>query len=424
LRERGLFAGTMTVSGRAGQTLPNMEDMISGRNNVDVSSVSQFAPGWGAQVSSENYSKNPAIRSFQRENIQISDRVTIKSRYLPDQGAVSGRIEESATFGINGKHRQSNTGQADNVLNWNFFLEMRFTSIEQTGVDINNVVSTYLTYKDYIQNNFTGEERDAQMAKLNDMAAVAMEQLARGFSDEMGDFLEKYGLSGEKSILKESVFLWFEEVLKENSGASDKDASLSDFGIAVSSEESAVFYGRDDINALIQLKAATDSPITGMSVTSRRENFPTGFLNYAMQKEAIYDAFSVSDFAKEKMETVFSRRVDEAIDEKNESYDKKLEKLRDRYGYVTDEQLARYAHLDKELIRQVIDSFLENMKSGMTADDAYEKTDYFQNSIAGEQGSRDGNSSPAAGSKYFLPELGRSGKPMSISLPTGKEWIA
>ena len=175
---------------------------------MDVSSVSQFAPGWGAQVSSENYSKNPAIKSFQRENIQISDRVTIKSRYLPDQGAVSGRIDESATFGINGKHRQSNTGQADNVLNWNFFLEMRFTSIEQTGVDINNVVSTYLTYKDYIQNNFTGEERDAQMAKLNDMAAVAMEQLARGFSDEMGDFLEKYGLSGEKSILKESVFFY------------------------------------------------------------------------------------------------------------------------------------------------------------------------------------------------------------------------
>ena len=394
---------------------------------MNVSSVSHYVTGLGAHA--EGYSKNIQVGSFQRENLQVLDRVNIRSRNLPGQDAGLERTDESAIYEINGKHRQLNMNRAENGINWSFFQEMCFTSIEQTGVDINNIVSMYLTYKEFIQDNFTGEERDAQMAKLHELTSGAMERLANGFSDDMGDFLEKYGLTGEKSILKESVYLWFEEILAENSDAFLKEkseASLSDFGLAVSSEEFAVFYSKDDINALIQLRMSTDSSIAGVSGAFKRENFPIGFLNFAMQKEAIYDAFSVSDFAKEKMETVFYGRVDEVIDERNDSYDKKLQRLLDRYGSVTEDQLERYAHFDKELIRQLIGSFLGSVKSGMQAEDAYEKTDYFQGLVAGEskEGLNNGNSSPVGGFKYFMPELGRSDRSININLPTSRKWIA
>jgi len=298
--------------------------------------------------------------------------VGYKYSYFLDPGAVWERTDEPVTYEINGEYYQSNLKRADNAINWSIFQHISYNASTQIGVDIDYAVSVYQTYKKYIQDTFTGEERDEYMAKLHELIAQAMKDIANGYADEMGSFLEKYGVKGEHNALKESIFALFEERLMAKSGV-----SLDDFGIATSEHKSKSLYSIDDIFALGFMQEATFAA-TGTTPVFTREDYPAGFLSYAMKKESIYEVFSVSDSARDKIETVFFKRIGDIIDERNDSYAKELQHLRGLYGHVTEEQLARYAPFDKEHILQIVNNVLENMNSGLSAMDALKKTDYFQ----------------------------------------------
>ena len=112
-----------------------------------------------------------------------------------------------------------------------------------------------------------------------------------------------------------------------------------------------------------------------------RDEYAANFVLYAMQKESIYTAFSVSDSARNKIETVFSSRVNGMIDEMNRNNAEILRNYKDlmkSYGQTPEEsQMALLAPYDKSSILQTINNVVENMRSGASAQDILEKTGYF-----------------------------------------------
>lgn len=67
------------------------------------------------------------------------------------------------------------------------------------------LASRYAAMKDRIQNNFSGQERKEQLEKLDTLYGKAIEEIAGGYSDIVGDFFEQNGVSGKKEKIYNSI---------------------------------------------------------------------------------------------------------------------------------------------------------------------------------------------------------------------------
>lgn len=84
--------------------------------------------------------------------------------------------------------------------------------------------SRYAAMKVRIQETFSGEEQQAQLAKLDAVCQSALEELANGYATIIGDFCEKNGVSGEREKVYQAVLdgvntriADYEEMLAEES---------------------------------------------------------------------------------------------------------------------------------------------------------------------------------------------------------------
>jgi len=321
--------------------------------------------------------------------IQIHDYTSFKN--LPDPGNVGDNTNERspeelaairARLVAVGGERSLDSAQAalmavfqsgiQDGINWagiEFGFQFRSGSDgAQVGAAIDYTLAVYERYREYIQSNFTGEEFDKHMAMLHELIARNMEKIADGYADNIGAFLEKYGVESEHNVLKESIFALFDESLSAKSGV-----SLADFGISAPDNKSGNLYSMDEILALafMQAPAGKGVPLN----RDRRDGTPEGLIVYALKKEFIYEAFSISDSVKGKIETVFSNSVNSFIDDWNKSYEKQMS-MPGANTYSKD-FLAKIAPYDRELVWQDINEILENMRSGLSVVDALKKTGWF-----------------------------------------------
>jgi hypothetical protein len=317
---------------------------------------------------------------------------------------------------------ESGIVQIEGEIAWGVFTATRYNGSTQVNKDVDYTMYVYESYREYIQNNFTDEKQDEHMTKLHGLIAKAMEEIAEGYSSDIGSFLEEYGFNGENDTLKQSVFAVFEERLSSKSGV-----SLADFDITVPESKSENLYSMDDIIALSFMREATIGANNEVMYSSAREDYPARFANYAMKKESIYNAFSISDSAKDKIETIFSKRVNDIINEWNKNAAKKS-----AMGYMSEELQAKFAPFDNGLILQVVNSILESMRDGLSSFDVLKKAGYLNSFFkeADKHGLQDhqsyGERNLADNFNWFLTRLGRASQVPtdSISWTKNSNWVA
>ena len=280
---------------------------------------------------------------------------------LNDPGAVWGQTDDGSW------------GRVEGAINWTPFsnnFHRLYNGVIGIGVDIDYTVSAYQSYKEYIQNNFTGEERDEYMAKLHELVAQVIEHIAGAFANDVGNFFEKHSVAGEKDLLKESLLAWFNESLSAKSGV-----SLVDFGMSVPENESGNLYSKDEIYAMGYMMLATGAAGDLGPRTFTHKDYPAMFINAAIQMESIYNAFSVRDSLKDKFETILFDKINKTLDVANENFAKQREII-SAYG-GTEQALARWAPIDKESILQITKNVLEDLRNGLSAMDVIMKAGYL-----------------------------------------------
>ena len=292
---------------------------------------------------------------------------------------VKSEATDNKACSENGDYTAFNINNVEGSINWGLLeYTTTFNLNTQLNANIGYTSDLYEMYKEYIQSNFTGEEQDANMTKLHELISHRIERIADQFSDNIGNLLTDYAIGGEKDKLKNSVLMLTEESLSMKLAM-----SLVDFGIIVSKDKPENLYSSDDLNALGFMKKATDVAGALLSSPDRngvvftRDEFPAQFILYGMQKESIYSAFSVSDSVKDNIETVFFRCIDRVIDTINDDYATTIQELLDLYGTLNEEQKTFYVPFDKEPIWPDINRTVENMRSGMSAQEVLKKSDYY-----------------------------------------------
>ena len=111
----------------------------------------------------------------------------------------------------------------------------------QLTVNIDYMLDIYEMYSDYIQDRFAIEEQAEHIAKLNELFARRIEIMANEYAESVGSFLEKYGTSGEKDVLKESVLALSAESMSARFGISFTDLGIS----AASDNKSGNLYPKN-----------------------------------------------------------------------------------------------------------------------------------------------------------------------------------
>ena len=95
--------------------------------------------------------------------------------------------------------------------------DFKSMSADELKQSVDYMASKYAVLNEQINQNFTGEELENQLNKLNEMAATYKEKIATEFSDEVGDFLEENGATGEKEKIYQSVVSEFDKKVNEYS---------------------------------------------------------------------------------------------------------------------------------------------------------------------------------------------------------------
>lgn len=82
---------------------------------------------------------------------------------------------------------------------------MNFDNIERFGQKVDYLASRYAVLKDRIQKQYTGDEQDSEMQRLEQVYTRAKEEMANSFAENIGRFYEDLGQTGAIADMRDSV---------------------------------------------------------------------------------------------------------------------------------------------------------------------------------------------------------------------------
>lgn len=130
------------------------------------------------------------------------------------------------------------------------------------------LISWYAAASYKITQNYTGEEREKQIEKLNTIYQKSLEEIAESYTNIVGDFLEKSGMNEEKENVYQSL------INSTNSKASEYEKYLSENGdfLGLSNTKDAWLL-EDDEYIAARLREQNVPKITSQSDKSIQSNY-------------------------------------------------------------------------------------------------------------------------------------------------------
>lgn len=84
-------------------------------------------------------------------------------------------------------------------------MDVNFDNAGYLNTKIDYIASRYAVLKDRIEKNYSGDEKEQQLSRLNEIMDSAKKTIVDSYSDSVGNFYEEYGYSGAKAELSESL---------------------------------------------------------------------------------------------------------------------------------------------------------------------------------------------------------------------------
>ena len=84
-------------------------------------------------------------------------------------------------------------------------MDINFDNAGYLNAKIDYIASRYTVLKDRIEKNYSGDEKEQQLLRLNEIMDSAKKTIIDSYSNSVGSFYEEYGHSGIKTELAESL---------------------------------------------------------------------------------------------------------------------------------------------------------------------------------------------------------------------------
>lgn len=84
-------------------------------------------------------------------------------------------------------------------------MDVNFDNAGYLNTKIDYIASRYAVLKDRIEKNYSGDEKEQQLSRLNEIMDSTKKTIIDSYGDSIGDFYEEYGHSGTQAELEESL---------------------------------------------------------------------------------------------------------------------------------------------------------------------------------------------------------------------------
>lgn len=233
----------MGIGGIAGG-FPWMPGQVERNNQKSFAYRSVYEADPGAVIRKEegrigvksNYTEDDALwnqyMKQYRDSLKIVDgKLVVNGDPRP---ALLGNVSEKELEAFRQKLEQEGIGDE---IDWRGVesdfkhMDMGFENAGYLNMKIDYISSRYAVLKDRIENSYVGDEKEQQMARLNQVMDSAKKELLDSYTQSIGGFYEELGGSGIKNQLRDSLSMGIDSRIAaygEHLKTSDTYAALGD----------------------------------------------------------------------------------------------------------------------------------------------------------------------------------------------------
>ena len=110
-------------------------------------------------------------------------------------------------------------------------MDVNFDNAGYLNTKIDYIASRYAVLKDRIEKNYSGDEKELQLSRLNEIMDNTKKTIIDSYGDSVGNFYEEYGHSGTRAELAESLSKGIDQRVaqyEDHLQSSESYASLGD----------------------------------------------------------------------------------------------------------------------------------------------------------------------------------------------------
>lgn len=255
--------------------------------------------------------------------------------------------------------------------------------LDTVALNIDYYASEYAQYKNRIEQQFTGEERTAELARLEALFNSHVEEAATNFAQTVGGFLETNGVIGEQEAIHNSFWDIYEQrkttyldFIDENPDYAHIKGTADEWLLTAGSfmgEQlryafisqqpdmnltSKYGYSIDDLTAsgtLVKEMAGVQNRSQSLDRSEEELGVQLGMA--AMKYELLSGHFNISSSVKKKLDQSFNNFISNEIDRISAHIEQQRRDpfVRNKEAYLLD--------YDKLHVLRIINSMVENLKS-------------------------------------------------------------
>ncbi len=159
-------------------------------------------------------------------------------------------------------------------------MDINFDNAGYLNTKIDYISSRYAVLKDRIEKNYSGDEKEQQLLRLNEIMNSTKKTIVDSYSDSVGNFYEEYGHSGTKAELAESLSKGIDQRVSQYEDHLRKSESYASLG-----DTTARWLQQDDGYMAARLRE--DMEVSGGTAAQIEE---TGYTLWDLEAAGVYAA--------------------------------------------------------------------------------------------------------------------------------------
>lgn len=109
-------------------------------------------------------------------------------------------------------------------------MDVDFDNVDCLDTKIDYIASRYAVLKDRIEKNYSGDEKEQQLSRLNEIMDSAKKTIVDSYCNSVGSFYEEYGYSGIKADFSESLSKGIDQRISQYEEHLEKSKSYAALG--------------------------------------------------------------------------------------------------------------------------------------------------------------------------------------------------
>ena len=230
--------------------------------NAILTQTEELRPASEKEYTEEDALMNQYMKQYRLNFIKEGDSYVL-DKSKPAKLMIEGQVSQESLDAFREELEANGLG---NDIDWRGVqedfasMDIRFANAENFEMKADYLASRYAVLKDRIQTQYTGENLEREMQKLNSLYTKAKDDMADSYAENIGGFYEEMGQSGVAEEMRQSVLATIDSKANEYSKFLEENDIYADI-----TESSKQWLKQDDGYMAAKLRESVAASSVGMT---------------------------------------------------------------------------------------------------------------------------------------------------------------